>query len=94
MKMNVFLMSTQRIFNSGHQLEYLGPGWKMRQWSFASSQNFLLDSWITAKARFLHRLRNQAEKVCVFSKTSLLECALLAFLISPVKRVLGWFAAL
>lgn len=34
--------------------QYLCPGWKMRQWSCASSQNLFPDSWIVNKVRLLH----------------------------------------
>lgn len=33
---------------------YLCPGWKMRHWSCASSQNLFPDSWIVNKVRLLH----------------------------------------
>lgn len=33
---------------------YLCPGWKMRQWPCASSQNLFPDSWIVNKVRLLH----------------------------------------
>lgn len=64
-------------------LEYLGPRWEVRQWSTASCQNFLPDTWIVEKVCLLHRhaaSRQKQECVC-FSRFPFppSRCVLLTF---------------